>query len=363
MSDPEETQLEARLAEQESFEPPESFVEEANVSDPGIYEEFEENWPDCWKRAADLLVWESDYEETLVEEDAPFYEWFVGGELNAAYNCLDRHLDSRGDELAIQWEGELGDTREFTYEELHREVNEFAAALRGLGVEEDDVVTLYLPMIPELPIAMLACARIGAPHSVVFAGFSADALATRMKSADSAYLVTCDGYYRRGDALNHMSRADRAVRRVDGDVDPLENAFAEHPAGPDGAEQTTEDQVEQIVAGVDGRHADEDRECDHDLAQGRGPQPPGRAQPFPNSLSQSRRGGPLQQGGVARCGRLGHGFSVPERWRHRTSDGASSRASRRVPVSRCPASHVATTRSKATATSSGVGTLVGSSSG
>ncbi len=218
MSDSEDTQLEARLAEQESFEPPESFVEQANVSDPEIYEEFEENWPDCWEQAADLLDWESDYDEVLVDDNEPFYEWFTGGELNASENCLDRHLDERGDETAIQWEGELGESREYTYEELHREVNETAAALRDLGVEEDDVVTMYMPMIPELPIAMLACARIGAPHSVVFAGFSADALATRMESADSEYLVTCDGYYRRGDPLNHLSKTNEGLEDVEHDT-------------------------------------------------------------------------------------------------------------------------------------------------
>ena len=215
MSDSEETGLEARLAEQETFEPPAEFVEQANVSDPSIYEEFEDDWPGCWERAADLVDWETDYDEVLVDDDEPFYEWFVGGELNASHNCLDRHLDSRGDELAVRWEGEPGDTREFTYAELHREVNEFAAALRELGVEEDDVVTMYMPMIPELPIAMLACARIGAPHSVVFAGFSADALATRMNAADSQFLVTCDGYYRRGDALDHLSKADDGLAGVD----------------------------------------------------------------------------------------------------------------------------------------------------
>ena len=218
MSDPEDTQLESRLAEQEAFEPPESFVEQANVSDPAIYEEFEENWPECWERAADLLDWETEYDEVLVDDNEPFYEWFTGGELNASANCLDRHLDDRGDELAIQWEGELGETREYTYEELHREVNEFAAALRDLGVEEDDVVTMYMPMIPELPVAMLACARIGAPHSVVFAGFSADALATRMNSAESEYLVTCDGYYRRGDGLDHLSKANEGLGGVDHDT-------------------------------------------------------------------------------------------------------------------------------------------------
>ena len=222
MTDDPDVELEARLAEQESFDPPEEFVEQANVSDPAIYEEFEEEWPDSWERAAELLDWEEGYDEVLVDEDAPFYEWFVGGELNAAYNCVDRHVESgRKNHAAINWEGEGGETRTYTYQDLYREVNEFAAALRQLGVEEDDVVTLYLPMIPELPIAMLACARIGAPHSVVFAGFSADALATRMNAADSEYLITCDGYYRRGDALNHKEKADKGLRSVEAEVETV----------------------------------------------------------------------------------------------------------------------------------------------
>ncbi|WP_254763458.1 acetate--CoA ligase [Natrinema marinum] len=212
-------ELEARLEEQEAFEPPESFVEQANVTDPGIYDEFEENWPECWERAADLLTWDEEYDTVLEDGNAPFYEWFTGGELNASYNCLDRHVEEgRGDSVAIEWEGELGETRTYTYEELLDEVEDFAATLRDLGVEEDDIVTLYMPMIPELPIAMLACARIGAPHSVVFAGFSADALATRMNSADSEYLVTCDGYYRRGDALDHISKANEGLEGVEHEV-------------------------------------------------------------------------------------------------------------------------------------------------
>ncbi|QLK25484.1 acetate--CoA ligase [Natrinema zhouii] len=211
--------LEARLAEQEAFDPPESFVEQANVTDPEIFDEFEEDWPGCWERAADLLSWDEEYDTVLEDGNAPFYEWFNGGELNASYNCLDRHVEEgRGDNVAIEWEGELGETRTFTYEELLDEVEDFAATLRGLGVEEDDIVTLYMPMVPELPIAMLACARIGAPHSVVFAGFSADALATRMNSADSEYLVTCDGYYRRGDALDHISKTNEGLEGVDHEV-------------------------------------------------------------------------------------------------------------------------------------------------
>jgi len=219
MSDEElDVELEARLEEQETFEPPESFVEQANVADPEIYEEFEENWPEAWERAANLLDWEDEWDQVLDDSEEPFYEWFVDGKLNASANCLDRHLDERGDEVAIEWIGELGETRTYTYEELHREVNEFAAALRGLGVEADDVVTMYMPMIPELPIAMLACARVGAPHSVVFAGFSADALATRMNAADSEYLVTCDGYYRRGDPLDHIEKASEGLAGAQQDV-------------------------------------------------------------------------------------------------------------------------------------------------
>ncbi|WP_053947645.1 acetate--CoA ligase [Halolamina sediminis] len=218
-----DTELEARLEEQDSFEPPESFVEQANVSDPNIYEEFEQSWPECWEDAADMLDWEAEYDQTFDGSNPPFFEWFTGGELNASANCLDRHLDARGDEAAIEWVGEPTEeaNRTYTYEELHREVNEFAAALREMGVGEDDVVTMYMPMIPELPIAMLACARIGAPHSVVFAGFSADALATRMNAADSEYLVTADGYYRRGDPLDHLAKANEGLDGVEHDTETV----------------------------------------------------------------------------------------------------------------------------------------------
>ncbi|WP_436347636.1 acetate--CoA ligase [Natronorubrum sp. FCH18a] len=202
-----------------SRSPPPSFVEQANVTDPGIYDEFEADWPDCWERAADLLSWNQPYETVLEDEDAPFYRWFTGGRLNAAENCVDRHLEAgRKTHTAIRWEGKHGDRKTYTYRDLYVAINEFAAALRELGVEEDDAVTVYLPMIPELPIAMLACARIGAPHSVVFAGLSADALATRMEAADSEYLVTCDGYYRRGDAFNQKSKADNARLKLEQDV-------------------------------------------------------------------------------------------------------------------------------------------------
>jgi len=211
--------LEARLDGPDRIPPPEAFAADAAVADSGLHREFRENWPECWERAAAMLDWESEWDEVLVEEDAPFYEWFVGGELNAAYNCVDRHVENgRKNQAAIKWEGKLEETRTYTYQDLYREVNEFAAALRELGVEEDDVVTLYMPVVPELPVAMLACARIGAPHSVVFAGLSGKALGTRLERSGSEFLVTCDGYYRRGNAFNLKSKADDALLKVDHDV-------------------------------------------------------------------------------------------------------------------------------------------------
>ncbi|APW99669.1 acetate--CoA ligase [Halobiforma lacisalsi AJ5] len=203
-------------------EPPEAFVEQANVTDEGIYEAFDEEWPNCWERAADLLSWDRSYGTVLEDDEPPHYRWFTGGRLNAAYNCIDRHLEAgRKTHAAIRWEGKQGERETYTYRDLYVAVNEFAAALRDLGVGQDDVVTLYLPMIPELPIAMLACARIGAPHSVVFAGLSADALAARMDAADSEYLVTCDGYYRRGDAFNQKSKVDNARLALEHDVETV----------------------------------------------------------------------------------------------------------------------------------------------
>ncbi|USZ70324.1 acetate--CoA ligase [Natronosalvus halobius] len=218
MGDRDEVPNDGTSSDEPSQSPPTSFVEQANV-DEDLTDAFERTWPDCWDRAGELLDWDDPYQAVLDDENPPFYRWFPGGTLNASYNCLDRHLESgRKNHAAIRWEGKDGERRTFTYQELYVEVNECAAALRELGVEEDDVVTIYLPMIPELPIAMLACARIGAPHSVVFAGLSAAALATRMDAADSEYLLTCDGYYRRGDAFNQKSKADNAVLSVDADV-------------------------------------------------------------------------------------------------------------------------------------------------
>ncbi|MFC7156324.1 acetate--CoA ligase [Halomarina halobia] len=209
-----------RLLDRPAIEPPESFVAQANVSDPDVRAAFEREWPDCWAQAGRLLDWERPYDETLAGGAAePPFEWFAGGRLNASHNCVDRHVDERKNQVAVQWEGRLGETRTYTYLDLYREVNEFAAALRSLGVAAGDVVTLYMPMIPELPVAMLACARLGAVHNVVFAGFSAEALANRMGRAESRFLVTCDGYYRRGAATNQKNKADNARIGLDHEVE------------------------------------------------------------------------------------------------------------------------------------------------
>ncbi|ODR79942.1 acetate--CoA ligase [Haladaptatus sp. W1] len=220
MSGNESDTIEARLGEQEYYRPPPAFVGQANVSDPAVYERFED-FPEGFEEYARLLDWDEHWETVFDGSDPPFYEWFGGGRLNASYNCVDRHLDSYGDKTALLWEGEPGGTRRIAYQDLYRMVNEFAAVLRDVGVTKDDIVTLHLPMVPELPVAMLACSRIGAPHSEVFAGFTAPALADRLADADSRYLVTIDGYYRRGEFLDHKRKADAALEDDTVDIDTV----------------------------------------------------------------------------------------------------------------------------------------------
>ncbi|NHN43307.1 acetate--CoA ligase [Halorubellus sp. JP-L1] len=184
-------------------------------------DEFAVNWPAAWARAGDALEWERDYDAVLSTGDdgGPPFEWFAGGELNACANCVDRHLPERADAVALEWNGHIGESRTYTYRDLHREVNAVAAGLRDLGVDADDVVTTYLPAVPAVAVVMLACARLGAVHNVVFAGFSADALATRMERAGSRYLVTSDGYYRRGEAVDQRRRADNATMSLPYELD------------------------------------------------------------------------------------------------------------------------------------------------
>ncbi len=206
-----EQAFEALLEESRRFEPPEEFRRQANASDPGIYEEARKDPESFWAGWAEQLDWFTPWSRVLRWEP-PQAEWFVGGKLNASYNCLDRHLDgARRNKAALIWEGEGGDRRVFTYWDLHREVSKFANVLKGLGVGKGDRVAIYLPMIPEAAVAMLACSRIGAPHSVVFGGFSADSLRDRINDAEARVLVTADGGYRRGRPVALKENADRAL--------------------------------------------------------------------------------------------------------------------------------------------------------
>ena len=201
--------------------PPPWFAEQANVTDPEIRDRFDAEWPACWSDAAGLLEWATEPSTVLASEEGR-HRWFDGGRLNACYNCVDRHVEGGGkNRVAIRWLGRLGEVRTYTYQDLYREVNAVAAGLSELGVGEDDVVTLYLPMIPELPITMLACARIGALHAVVSAGFSANALAERITQSGSQYLVTCDGIYRRGEAVDQKRKAENARLTVPHEVRDL----------------------------------------------------------------------------------------------------------------------------------------------
>ncbi|MCH8255837.1 MAG: acetate--CoA ligase, partial [Gemmatimonadetes bacterium] len=203
------------LTEKRSFAPPEGFAASAVC---GSLEEYKRlydesiNSPDTfWSRVAGELHWFKKW-DTVLQWDPPHAKWFVGGKTNISYNCLDRHLDGpRADKTAFIWEGEPGDTRTLTYRELHHEVCKFANVLKGLGITKGDRVCIYLPMIPELPIAMLACARIGAVHSVVFGGFSAKALVDRITDQEAKAVITADGGWRRGTVVALKAAVDEAL--------------------------------------------------------------------------------------------------------------------------------------------------------
>jgi acetyl-CoA synthetase len=208
MSQPE---IENLLAETRTFPPDPAFVAQANAQ-KSLYEEAERDYVAFWEKLArERISWDQPFDKTL-EWELPFAKWFVGGKLNLAYNCVDRHVErGLGAKVAYHWIGEPGDTRTITYADLQREVSKAANALRELGVKTGDRVAIYMPMIPELPIAMLACARIGAPHTVVFGGFSAEALAGRIDDSQAKVVITADGGWRRGKAVNLKSAADAAI--------------------------------------------------------------------------------------------------------------------------------------------------------
>jgi acetyl-CoA synthetase len=204
--------IEAYYRENRTFPPAEEFKARALVSDDSMYHAASEDWQGFWAGQAEALVdWYQPW-DTVLEWDPPFAKWFVGAKLNVSYNCLDRHVDAGlGERVAYHWEGEPGDSRTITYAELLSEVKRFANVLKSLGVQRGDRVAIYMPMIPELPVAMLACTRIGAAHSVVFGGFSSDALRDRIIDAEAKVLITADGGWRRGSPSQLKPAADVAV--------------------------------------------------------------------------------------------------------------------------------------------------------
>ena len=206
------TPIEALLREKRKFPPPKDFVKHANVNTPSIYKDAAKNPARFWERFARELHWFKPWKKAL-EWKVPYAKWFVGGKLNVSYNCLDRHIETaRRTKAALIWEGEPGDTRTLTYWDLYREVNRFAAALKRRGVKKGDRVTIYMPMVPETAIAMLACTRIGAPHSVIFGGFAPDAVKERVHDAESTVLITADGGWRRGSIVPLKKNVDEALR-------------------------------------------------------------------------------------------------------------------------------------------------------
>ena len=202
--------IDALLEENRVFEPPKTFTADALVDDESIYKEASDDYEGFWARQAEALEWSKKW-DTVLEWDPPWVKWFSGGRLNVSINCLDRHLAQNGDRVAFHWEGEPGDTKTITYRDLHAEVCRMANALRSLGVAKGDRVAIYLGMVPELPVAMLACARIGAVHSVVFGGFSAESLRDRINDAKATVLVTGDGGWRRGQIVPLKENADDAL--------------------------------------------------------------------------------------------------------------------------------------------------------
>ena len=209
----ESSAIDALGYEKRKFPPSAEFKEAAIISDQSLYQEGDRDFAEYWARhARELLTWSKPFTKTL-EWDLPYSEWFSDGTLNVSYNCLDRHvIAGRGDKVAFFWEGEPGDSRTITYGQLLDEVQKFANVLKSLGVEKGDRVNIYLPMIPEAAVAMLACARIGAAHSVVFGGFSAQALSDRINDAEAKLLITADGGWRRGEVFPLKSQADEALK-------------------------------------------------------------------------------------------------------------------------------------------------------
>src|SRR3954469_8803008 len=205
-----EQQLE-ELLDQETFSPPEGFKDSAVVDDPEIYEQAED-YEAFWAERAEALHWDTKWDQVLDWSDPPFAKGFVGGKLNVAYNCVDRHAEAgNGDRVAYYWRGEEGEELEITYADLHRDVQKLANGLKDLGVSKGDVVAIYLPMVPEVAVSMLACARIGAIHNVVFGGFSAESVRERIEFSEAKVLITVDGARRKGKTAPIKEQVDEVI--------------------------------------------------------------------------------------------------------------------------------------------------------
>lgn len=254
------------LREERRFAPPEDLAANANLS-ADAYEHAAKDREAFWAEQAERLSWDTKWDRVLDWSNPPFAKWYVGGKLNAAYNCVDRHVEAgKGDKVAIHWVGEpVGDTRDITYAELKDEVSKAANALTDLGVAAGDRVAIYMPMIPEAVVAMLACARIGAPHTVVFGGFSADALASRLDDCQAKVVVTADGGYRRGAASALKPAVDEAMTKTN----VVEKVLVVRRTGQDLGENGWNPDVDvwwhDVVDGASAEHTPQAFDSEHPL--------------------------------------------------------------------------------------------------
>src|SRR6476646_5437907 len=252
-----------RLLDQETFEPPEEFRKAALWNDPSIYEKANADPEGWWAEQAKALHWFTEPAEALDDSNPPFYKWFKDGTINASYNCLDRHVEAgRGDRVAFHWRGEEGEERDVTYADLHRDVQRCANALKDLGIGKGDIVGIYLPMIPEVVVSMLACARIGAPHNVVFGGFSAESVRERMEFSEAKALITVDGARRKGKTAPVKPQVDAHMS----DLEHLEHVVVVRHTGIDVPMTAVRDvYYDEILAAADPVCPAEPLEAEHPL--------------------------------------------------------------------------------------------------
>jgi acetyl-CoA synthetase len=253
----------ATLLDVETFAPPSEFRERALLKDPEVYEQAAADPLGWWVAQAEQLDWFQKWTRVLDDDDPPFYKWFTGGSLNVSYNCLDRHvIAGRGERVAFHWRGEDGSERDITYAQLLADVERFASALKDQGVQRGDVVGIYLPMIPEVLVAMLACARIGAPHNVVFGGFSAEAVRERMEFSEAKLLITVDGASRKGKIAPVKERVDEVM----GDLQTLQKIVVVRSTGTPCEMQDGRDvYYDEIVAAADPACPPEPLDAEHPL--------------------------------------------------------------------------------------------------